>query len=117
MTPASMHFREWIRLMGLHGKQVMAGAKLIGITNVTTASSTFTGKRKLKETERLAMSAIRLGLKPWTPEYDAELIELASALHLPTGVDGSQDPDSSPTERPDPEPNAGSQSSSNAAAA
>lgn len=66
-------FRLWASRMGFGQRQVSAAAELIGINNKWTASNTYTGKRELTMSERLAMSAVRAGLKPWTPEYDAEL--------------------------------------------
>lgn len=57
------HFRLWASRMGFGQRQISAAAELIGINNKWTASMS----------ERLAMSAVRAGLKPWSPEYDAEL--------------------------------------------
>ncbi|WP_187967905.1 hypothetical protein [Aquibium microcysteis] len=67
-------FRVWLARMGFNSRQVAAGAELIGIKNARTASSTNTGARDLMVSERLAMSAVRVGLKPWSPEYDDELV-------------------------------------------
>ena len=67
------HFRLWASRMGLGQRQIGAAAELIGINNKWTASNTYTGKRELAMSERLAMSAVRAGLKPCSPEYDAEL--------------------------------------------
>lgn len=66
-------FRLWAARMGFNQRQVTAAAEVIGINNKATASLTFTGKRELSHAERLAMSAVRAGLQPWTPEYDDEL--------------------------------------------
>lgn len=66
-------FRIWASRMGFNQRQVAAAGEKIGINNKWTASSTATGKRELTLAERLAMSAVRAGLQPWTPEYDAEL--------------------------------------------
>lgn len=68
-------FRVWLARMGFHSRQVTAGAELIGIRNSSTASATNTGARELSASERLAMSAVRVGLKPWSPAYDDELVE------------------------------------------
>lgn len=66
-------FRLWAARMGFNQRQVTAAAEIIGINNKATASLTFTGKRELSHAERLAMSAVRAGLQPWTPSYDDEL--------------------------------------------
>lgn len=67
-------FRQWLRRMGFNGHQVMTGAARIGINTPRIASAISTGKRELTLTERLAMSAVRAGLEPWSPEYDGELM-------------------------------------------
>lgn len=79
MSSATNHFRVWVARMGFNQKQVTKAAREIGIDNVTSASQTFTGKRELTLSERLAMSAVRAGLKPWTPDYDDELMAAQSA--------------------------------------
>nr|CAD6606026.1 hypothetical protein RNT25_01767 [arsenite-oxidising bacterium NT-25] len=68
------HFRIWVARMGFNQKQVSKAAGEIGIDSATTASQTFTGRRELTLAERLAMSAVRAGLQPWTPDYDDELM-------------------------------------------
>lgn len=75
-------FRVWLARMGFNSRQVTAGAELIGI-NSRTATSTNTGARDLTVSERLAMSAVRAGLKPWTPAYDDELVE-QGLVHRPS---------------------------------
>lgn len=70
---ASNDFRIWASRMGFNQRQVATAGEHIGINNKWTASKTFTGKRELTQAERLAMSAVRAGLQPWTPEYDDEL--------------------------------------------
>ncbi len=66
MKTAINHFRVWVIRMGFNQKQITAAANTIGIQNSVTASLTFNGKRELTLTERLAMSARRAGLQPWT---------------------------------------------------
>lgn len=78
-------FRVWLARMGFSSRQVTAGAELIGINNARTASSTNTGARDLTVAERLAMSAVRAGLRPWTPEYDDELVE-RGMVHRPSSA-------------------------------
>ena len=73
-------FRQWASRMGYNQRQVATAGEQIGINNKWTASSTATGKRELTRAERLAMSAVRFGLKPWTPEYDDELTEARKEL-------------------------------------
>lgn len=78
-------FRLWASRMGFGQRQVSAAAELIGINNKWTASNTYTGKRELSTSERLAMSAVRAGLQPWTPEYDAELQAASSESRASAG--------------------------------
>lgn len=84
-------FLNWMTRMGLNQKQTYHGAKLIGIMGQTSASHTVTGKRDLKQVERLAMSALRLGLKPWSPEYDSQLERMALVFSSTSGADKTAD--------------------------
>lgn len=74
-------FSRWCAVMGFNGKQIGAAGKAIGI-EPPVASHTNTGKRDLTYTERLAMSAVRAGLEPWTPDTDAEPAAVAAILEL-----------------------------------
>jgi predicted aconitase len=65
-------FAAWMEIMGYNGKQVSEAARLIGIKTGQTAGLTYRGTRELSLTERLAMSAVRAGLPPWTPELDVD---------------------------------------------
>ena len=85
MRSALNDFRTWVARMGFNSKQQSQAALLIGMEG-RVASSTSTGKRELTPTERLAMSAIRAGLKPWTPEYDDELLKVGQAHQDPTAA-------------------------------
>lgn len=67
-------FRTWAGRLGYNNRQTTEAAELIGMTGQTKVSFTYTGKRDLTVCERLAMSAVRAGLKPWSPEYDDELM-------------------------------------------
>lgn len=80
------HFRVWVARMGFNGRQTTVAAEKIGITSRATASQTFTGKRELTLSERLAMSAVRAGLEPWTPEYDDELQAAKQASDQPSAA-------------------------------
>lgn len=66
-------FRLWAARMGYGQRAISKAGEAIGLTGKSTTSLTYNGRRELTETERLAMTAVRLGLKPWTPEYDDEL--------------------------------------------
>lgn len=68
-------FAAWITAIGMNGKQVTAAGRLMGIGS-RTALESFRGNRSLTETERLAMSAVRAGLPPWTPEDDEQFGKL-----------------------------------------
>lgn len=72
-------FRIWVARMGYGERQNRQAAALIGLTGKTTTSAICNGKRELTMVERLAMSAVRAGLRPWTPEYDDELQEASLA--------------------------------------
>jgi hypothetical protein len=69
-------FAEWMKVMGYNGKQVSEAAKTIGIDGKNTASMTYNGQRALTLTERLAMTAVRAGLAPWSPETDTDISEV-----------------------------------------
>lgn len=72
------HFRDWcIRLGFNEKKQLSVAGELLGMER-RTASKTANGHRELTQVERLAMSAIRAGLQPWTPGYDPVLTSAAS---------------------------------------
>lgn len=110
MTIATKNdFLNWMTRMGLNQKQTYHGAKMIGIMGQTSASHTVTGKRDLKQVERLAMSALRLGLKPWSPEYDAQLEQMALAFSSATDADNSVYPCTPSEGQQCPEPNIASQ--------
>jgi hypothetical protein len=78
-------FAEWMKVMGYNGKQVTEAAAMIGIENRFTASNTFRDKRALSKAERLAMSAVRAGLKEWTPENDVQSSALSGTNHSAIG--------------------------------
>lgn len=87
LTPPSQvanDFREWISRMGFKGAKVSQAAQALGFQSHITPSALSTGKRELTLTERLAMSAIRAGLQPWTPEYDDVLVAEHKATSAPT---------------------------------
>ncbi|MBC6714754.1 hypothetical protein H9Q09_00960 [Aurantimonas sp. DM33-3] len=69
-------FRRWAAAMGLTNK---AAGELLGIGNARTTSMLATGNRDLTRQEQLAMSALRVGLPPWSPQADDELVELGKA--------------------------------------
>ena len=73
LRPRINDFREWMERMGFNGHQVAIAGSLVGL-GATTLSKTRSGQRDLTHAERLAMSAVRAGLQPWTPEYDDKLM-------------------------------------------
>lgn len=77
--PTPSLFRQWTATMGYHAKQISKAARSIGIVSRTKASELWGGKKEPTLTERLAMSARRAGLEPWTPENDG-VARAASAI-------------------------------------
>lgn len=71
MKTATNDFRIWMARMGF--KRMGDAGREIGIRSDPTISAVSTGRRELSVTERLAMSAVRAGLQPWTPDYDDAL--------------------------------------------
>lgn len=65
-------FLAWMGRVG-YRRQGAAG-RAIGLMSDPTITAVVHGRRELTLTERLAMSAVRAGLQPWTPDYDAELM-------------------------------------------
>ncbi|EUB97261.1 hypothetical protein PMI07_000837 [Rhizobium sp. CF080] len=86
MKTAINDFRVWVARLGFNGRQISQAAELMGITGSNTVSLISTGKRELTVSERLAMSAVRAGLKPWTPEYDDELRKAGLVRQDPTAA-------------------------------
>lgn len=86
MTSAINDFRVWVARLGYNSRQISLAAREIGITGSNTVSLISTGKRDLTVSERLAMSAVRAGLKPWTPEYDDELRRAGRVRQDPTAA-------------------------------
>lgn len=70
--------REWMERMGFNGHQVTLAGGMIGMEG-NVLSLTRSGERDLTLAERLAMTAVRAGLKPWSPEYDDELMAATRA--------------------------------------
>lgn len=89
MTEAINHFREWAARLGFGKKQVSVAGSLIGLAP-RTSSLTANDHRELTQTERLAMSAIRAGLQPWTPGYDSALLAASSGSRPATASAGPQ---------------------------
>lgn len=79
MKTAVNDFRIWMARMGFRGKG--EAGRQIGIMSDPTTSAIVTGKRELTLAERLAMSAVRAGLQPWTPDYDDELMSARRDAH------------------------------------
>lgn len=77
MTETNNDFREWASRLGFGKKQISVAGSLLGLAP-RTSSLTANDHRELTQTERLAMSAIRAGLQPWTPGYDSALLAASS---------------------------------------
>lgn len=63
-------FAKWALAMGHHSRSLLEAGKKIGFNNYEMLRKLGAGERELTVTERLAMSALRAGLPPWTPEND-----------------------------------------------
>ncbi len=85
----SNDFQKWCAMMGFNGKQVGEAGKSIGISQ-QSAVRTNTGRRELTETDRLAMAAVRAGLKPWTPETDKESAAMGAVFDLIRSENGKE---------------------------
>lgn len=74
-------FRRWLVACGHNAKQVSAAGALIGLTD-RAALARYRGELPLNLTERLAMTAARLGLPPWSPDTAGEVEGAGEALDL-----------------------------------
>ncbi len=90
MDKQQTDFEIWMQAMGFNGKQIGEAGARIGLTN-TSARMTRSGNRDLKLVERLAMSAIRAGLPPWSPEDDAEVHGVGSLKETLASLQSSKD--------------------------
>lgn len=70
-------FAKWRTALGLGGaKQVGEAGELLGLP-VAAASRRNRGTLEADYIERLAMSAVRAGLPPWSPKADREIAAVA----------------------------------------
>jgi len=76
------YFRLWLEYMGFNQKQVHKAGSMIGFVHRNTSSQANRGEKEITETERLAMSAVAAGLKPWTPRYHGQLALLRGVSDL-----------------------------------
>ncbi|MCW5697346.1 MAG: hypothetical protein KIS96_11525 [Bauldia sp.] len=74
-SKARTDFFLWREAMGFHQKEMARVADAVGMT-VVSAGARNRGEVELSVTERLAMSAARVGLPPWSPEVEPDLIAL-----------------------------------------
>lgn len=65
-------FYRWARAMGFRLRQVALAGREIGLES-SRSSELHTGKATPNKTQLLAMSAARVGLEPWSPDYDEKL--------------------------------------------
>lgn len=85
MLKRKSDFQIWRTMMRGTIKTVEAAGEAIGIRSLTKLSALNTGAQELSVTERLAMSAVRAGLPPWTPEADERIDLLGSVASF---IDG-----------------------------
>lgn len=74
-------FAQWIEAMGLNKKQVTVGGELLGLSTPAAVRRN-RGAQESDLMERLAMSALRAGLPPWSPKVDAEISASKTAMDL-----------------------------------
>jgi hypothetical protein len=79
VTDIKNDFTIWRERMGFGVKQTGHAASLIGY-RARSATAMATGKRRPDRTDRLAMSAVRAGLEPWTPQNDKEAFMLQGVV-------------------------------------
>jgi len=80
------NFRQWLEAMGIPNHQA---ARLLGIS---TNSPTNYRQNGAGRTIALACSALMIGLDPWSPQGQAELMALRhilQAIRQATGASGS----------------------------
>lgn len=65
-------FRAWVAHLGYNKRQVTMAADTLGLGEVV-ASRLNRGERELSRTERLAMTAVAIGLPEWSPQTMAEV--------------------------------------------
>ena len=80
MAPETL-FAQWLRHMGFHRRQVAQGGELLGL-RPEAAGRRNRGEVEPDTMERLAMSAVRAGLPPWSPENDRQIARLRAVLDL-----------------------------------
>lgn len=78
-------FAQWLAAMGYNKKQVTIAGETIGLTTAEAVRRN-TGEVESDLTQRLAMSAVRAGLPPWSPKVDGEIVMVAQALELVRGL-------------------------------
>lgn len=81
MAKTQTDFALWREAMGFNGKQVAEAGSLLGYSEAS-ASLLHRGKQELTLPDRLAMAALRAGLKPWTPRTDSHAESVAHILRL-----------------------------------
>ncbi len=76
------YFRLFMEYMGYNQKQVAQAGSDIGLGNRVSASKRKSGELETTMTDRLAMSAVAAGLKPWSPRYHHQLVLMKSISEL-----------------------------------
>jgi hypothetical protein len=73
-------FKTWMDRMGFNGKEVSVAGEAIGV-GYDTVRKRLINSDNASLTERLAMSALRAGLEPWSEDYDeGELARVRKVL-------------------------------------
>lgn len=85
MIKSASLFSQWLAAMGYNKKQVTKAGETLGLTTAEAVRRN-TGEIESDLTQRLAMSAIRAGLPPWSPKADAEIVTVGQALELVRGI-------------------------------
>lgn len=65
-------FKIWMTSLGYGGKEVSKAGETIGI-GMTSSRERYRGEKELSLTERLAMTAIAMGLPAWEPSKEIEI--------------------------------------------
>ena len=75
-------FKQFVRATGRNMKQIVEAGGEIGLT-FNRSNLLSRGISDPTLTERLAMSALRAGLDPWSEDYDQELQRIARFVSRP----------------------------------
>lgn len=74
-------FAQWIEALGFNKKEVSKAGALLGLSTPASVRRNL-GQTEPTLAERLAMTAVRLGLEPWSPELEAEFVASGQAVPI-----------------------------------